>query len=127
MTLDRDHALSYLHGDSALLQQLLKMFSGTLIQLQDSLSRAQALGQGNTQHRDWQTFYRALHGANPTLLVICAAPLRELVSQVCNALAANDFGAIQRLTDSLALAFVQLAGDVEAASGCPSAGNQRQR
>ena len=115
MTLDRDHALTYLHGDSALLQQLLKMFSGTLIQLQDSLSRAQALRQGDIQHPDWQAFYRALHGANPTLLVICAAPLRELVTQVCDALATNASGPVRGLTESLAEAFLQLAVDLKSA------------
>lgn len=119
MTLDRDHALSYLHGDSALLQQLLEMFSGTLAQLQDSLSRAQS--QRDIQHPDWNAFYRALHGANPTLLVICAAPLRELVRQVCEALAANQSGPVQRLAEALAQAFEQLAADLKSASAAASA------
>lgn len=121
MTLDRDYALSYLHGDSALLQQLLEMFSETLAQLQGSLSQAQVQGQSDIQHPDWQAFYRALHGANPTLLIICAAPLRELVRHVCNALAANESESVKRLTESLAEAFVQLAADLKSASAGQSA------
>ena len=90
MTLDLPHALEYLHGDQVLLQEVLKLFAGTLSQLQTSLEAAQNNTDTTTNHVEWQTFYRALHNAKPVLLIIANPDIRTLITQLCEALASED-------------------------------------
>ena len=90
MTLDLPHALEYLHGDQVLLQEVLKLFAGTLAQLQTSLEVARSNTDTNTNHAAWQTFYRALHTAKPVLLILANSDIRTLITQLCEVLATEN-------------------------------------
>ncbi|MBX7229007.1 MAG: hypothetical protein K1X48_05325 [Burkholderiaceae bacterium] len=84
--LDLQHALEYLHGDQVLLQQILKLFTQTLSQLQAELKTAQCTSNVQVNDSEWQTFYRTLHGAKPVLLIVGNSTIRKIVPELCEAL-----------------------------------------
>lgn len=90
MTLDRTHALDFLHQDSDLLEQTLAMFSDTVRTLKSTLEQAIHAGAGEAGAAAWNAVYKALHGALPIFLIVGSARLKEAVQQLHDALAAQD-------------------------------------